>query len=598
MSDVSSFLNLLKACHDGLGFYPAGNPVVTQQFHNLIQSAHRLMDGKRLWLINESRGLLVNGVLERTLQGSAILSWLQGKMRDRFIQTLVFHQGFSLRDMEALVQLFISPPVQFSGAATASNSLRSKDIWKVQVNTAPPEKVPDSNPFNAFDVDQTVTDLTLTNVTISLPSMDDRLHVMPDADAFAPPENAIEVLPQIQTNLLIPEQEQATLYEIVNNFLTEGRLKRVADTLKLIHKDFTSANREERELSYSSFHVVVCCMVSHGQDDSLYLVLKSMGRDLLYCDETDLYTIHLDSVCSIVSYYRSKGNLKGLLYGLNLLANQNLRQKPERRRLVDEQLRRILDQELVEQLLTDSDPELLAARKVLFFRHGMGLLKPLLEALFAAEDRSIRKKLLDILSSTGTLSYPYLMQELRAAVDTDRPWYIKRNLLTLLSINPPVELGDLLPKLFETDQAKMRDLVIRCLYQIPSPEAFRFGKKLLREADGSRVMKILRYLKVHKHRAYGREVMEIFRRLDSDKIRLEVIQVLGKIDSDEAITCLDEIVGGAQVHEGKVKDEHRLAALRMLGQSRRERARVLISTHHKDRNRNVRDAVSAILDVR
>lgn len=596
MSEVSSFFNLLKACHDGLGFYPAGNPVVSQQCHHFIQTAHHLMVGNHLWFALESRGLLVNGALQESLHGNPVSTWFVGKMRDRLIQTIIFHRDFALRDVEALAHLLLSPPTQFTSPSIAMHYLNNKGVWRIQVNVAPPNQVDESEPFNVFGVDQTVTDLTLNDVTVQLPSMDQRLQVMPDADAFAPPENEREVLPQIQTKLLIPEAEQATLYGVIDSYLEEGNLKRVADTLKLIHQDFSSENREERELSYSSFHVVVCCMLQHHQDERLYLVLKSMNRDLMACQETDLYNIHLNSVCAIVRHYRDKGYRRGLLYGLNLLANQNLRQHLERRRLVDEQLRRILDPDLVEALLNETDPELLSACKVLFYRHGMGLIKPLLEALFVAEDRTVRKRLLEILSNTGTLSYPYLMEELRLAIEDNRPWYIKRNLLTLLSINPPLELASHLPTLYQTNQPKMRDLVVRCLFQIASPEVFGLGKKLLREADRSHAMKILRYLKVYRHRAYARDVMDVFRRFDDDQLRLEAIQVLGKIDSDEAISLLDEIVAGTRVDQGKVQDEHRLAAIRLLGKSKHERARVLLTHHHKDRNRYVREAARQILE--
>lgn len=142
----------------------------------------------------------------------------------------------------------------------------------------------------------------------------------------------------------------------------------------------------------------------------------------------------------------------------------------------------------------------------------------------------------------------------------------------------------------------MRDLVVRCLFQISSPEVFGLGKKLLREADRNHAMKILRYLKVYRHRAYARDVMDLFRRFDDDQLRLEVIQVLGKIDSDDAITYLDEIVGGARVDQGKVRGEHRVAAIRLLGKSQHERARVLVANHYKDRNRYVREAARQILE--
>ncbi|MEP6690294.1 MAG: hypothetical protein ABJD07_04005 [Gemmatimonadaceae bacterium] len=83
-----------------------------------------------------------------------------------------------------------------------------------------------------------------------------------------------------------------------------------------------------------------------------------------------------------------------------------------------ENVRRMLREEQVDLVLLDR----------LAMRMGGAIIEPLLDALETAEARATRRKLLDLLTGFGPAVGPFIV----ARLDMDAPWFVLRNLLTLL----------------------------------------------------------------------------------------------------------------------------------------------------------------------
>lgn len=68
-------------------------------------------------------------------------------------------------------------------------------------------------------------------------------------------------------------------------------------------------------------------------------------------------------------------------------------------------------------------------------RMGLDVVELLLEGLELSETRTMRRKLLDLLAKFGSDVGPMVMKRL---ADEDTPWYVQRNLLTLLQLLPAI----------------------------------------------------------------------------------------------------------------------------------------------------------------
>ncbi len=588
-----AFFNVFKACHDGLAYYPAGNPIVTQQFESFMRTCDPLRRGDALVLQLTPRGFTINdNILPPQIQALASATWLSGVLSSRRIHTLTFFASLSVRDLEFLIRLLQANPAEFGSPEEAAQKLRPHNVWRVQINARSAYAAED-NAFADFNVEGTYADLGFA----SAPPSQKATEIRPDPSLFralgptiAPSGDAL-----LKPELPIDPDEQHTLYSAMKEAMRQNNLKRVAETLTLIRADLKSQSREDRELAFSSYHVVVTCMVDQGEDHSLMIVLKSIAEDLNACGELDLYKIHVATLARMIERFRASKQLKGVAFGLNILANQHLRADVEgKREHLASVIDRLMDPDLVAALMHSPEAALEPIRKALFHRHGMGVLKPLLNALFQSEDRNLRKKVLEHITNLGALSYPYLMEEMRKAVEFGSAWYVKRNLLTLLSINPPPELMTYLPDLYRIEQDKLRDLVIRCLFQINTLDGFKMGKELLRQASGAALRRILRYLQLSRHGAYALEVREIFMREENPAVLAEAIAVLGKIDTEESVGYLVAILEKELQMLAKPTSEMRVAAARALSRSKRKSALDALLRHRRDFTREIREIAQSV----
>ena len=76
------------------------------------------------------------------------------------------------------------------------------------------------------------------------------------------------------------------------------------------------------------------------------------------------------------------------------------------------------------------DPQLLER---ITTRIGLDVIELLLEGLESSETRTMRRKLLDLLAKFGADAGPMVVRRLE---QEDTPWYVQRNLLTLLQLLP------------------------------------------------------------------------------------------------------------------------------------------------------------------
>jgi len=107
------------------------------------------------------------------------------------------------------------------------------------------------------------------------------------------------------------------------------------------------------------------------------------------------------------------------------------------------------------------DPQLLER---ITTRLGLDVIELLLEGLESSETRTMRRKLLDLLAKFGADAGPMVVKRLE---QEDTPWYVQRNLLTLLQLLPKMPAG-FQPKRYLThNDERVRREALKLMLRLP-----------------------------------------------------------------------------------------------------------------------------------
>lgn len=636
LNTVPVFFNLLKSCHDGARLYPAGNPLVEQPLKHFLAAYREYLndDGKiELRIINNFVQFNGEGLPGKVLKQAGV-AWFVMQCIDRHISLMVFQKGLQRNDIAALTKVLGNDSRNFTDLESAPRLLLQEGVKRIQINTT--DDISDNGDLDAsfnFEIGaggvlnpigpasnrsapqqprQAQPPAAQPRPAQPQPTQTRPAQMPPDdfddpstsimtmdfgeAESgndplsldFAPTPGAEASRQEHANGLFISSQDQNALFETIDQLIDGGNLSKVAEILTMIRRDLTAQARDDREIAFSSYQVVVSTLIGARQDRSILAILKTMGEDLLRCKEVDLFAVHLETLIKIIIFFEEAPLPRYYLEALNVLANQALRQYDERRPVVDQKVQMMLEPHKVEVLLGYRENDLREGVKKLFHQHGSGILTPLLNTLYESKDRNHRKRLLEILHIQGPLIYPRLLEELKQSIETGRPWYIKRNLLTLLSVKPPIELMALAPNLLSESSNRVVDITCRCIFTIHDQRAFAYGRKLLREADPPTLKKFLGYLHASREPAYINTLIEIVKRHEVVQIRMDALNVLGRIGGDDVLKYLVSILEKSP--KGDVQ-KLRVGAARAMVVSRDPKALKMLIKYERDSDKELRALV-------
>ncbi len=582
--------NLIKACCDATTLYPAGHPALAKQYENFAKTFAQLLGPQdRLSIMFESGLILANGrTLPRELSKALAARWLMNQCQDRRIFQIVLQKGLKPLDISGLTALFRKNYKEFADYDSAAELLERDGVAHIQVNPMSSDQTFSNLPaFGALPNIQPTASARKEDAGRpgqSEPSGEDSLPLSEFAEA------------PISVRLFISEEDRGVLFNSMVQFIRQNRLKKVAEALNLMHKDLRDPDRDVRELAFSSYHVVVLSLIKQKQNKPLFSILKSLLPDFQTCGEVDLYEIHLDTLSRLIRYFRDTGQLAALLYGLNILAHETRLRKGKVKEILEKKIIAVLDLRLIEALLKNEDPKVESLLQTLWGRNGMGVVKPMLQALFETPNRKTRERLLQRLQYLGPGAFPSYVMELRIAMQKERPWYVKRNLLTLLAKKPPPALAPLLDNLLKAPEKKLVELARRCAFLIEDPIAHEQARRLLRKAGDQLLPELLDYAAAGKQDVYATELSAILERDVPDHLKLEAIQALGKLDGPVSVDSLVDILKKPVRLSAISRQELRATAARALASSKRPEALAGMTLLSRDKDKRVKAIAKNALD--
>ncbi|CAM2007211.1 hypothetical protein [Acanthopleuribacter pedis] len=668
---IQNIFNSLKACYDASEQNPVTSPMVVGLYERFLQNYKAMLEDEIFRIDFEPTAVRVNGMaIPNVVWMSESVQWLQEACGSRHVESLVFEEGATKKDLQKFIAMLFHPAKRFSDRDTASKMLFRQHVQTIAINpenldatfsdldglsiprqdggygfNQAPEIDPNIVPTHSFtqaDEYDEAPDLPRapTGAPAGFESFQ-RSHY--DAGSSAPPAGfesfqrggydtpppdrpegfesfqrgrydtgPVELPPDFESferggrgamqpkskghgvHLFISREDRETLMQTMFRFIDQDRLKKVAESLTMMRRDMGSPEYEVRRLAFSSYHVVVLALIERDQLRPLSSILKSLDKDLHECKEIELYHVHLQSLIEILKWMRKKKQYVRLFFALDLLAREKMRKSTEIQAIVKKQLRKILDLSLMEDLMRLEFPEIKPYFKSLFVQHGLAVVDSCMQALFHSEDRSVRKKLLEILMRLGPMIYPLLLKELDNAIRRDSPWYIKRNLLTIMAKDPPVELLPFLDQLLEERNTRILDLVYRCLFLINDRSAVEKGKMLLKRASGGLRTKLFQYVRLSKEPAYARFIAGLYEGEENLKEKIDIINILATLDSADSIAFFDKILKKTRLFESKEEAKLRGEAAKALAASEHAAARTALTKYARDKNEVVRMMVEKI----
>ncbi len=194
----------------------------------------------------------------------------------------------------------------------------------------------------------------------------------------------------------------------------------------------------------------------------------------------------------------------------------------------------VLDRDLLAHLLTDQSPEWDTIAQVVI-HSGAEAVDPLVDALGKSEERTVRRRLLDLLISIGPASETRLLQRLDGA-----PWYLARNILAVMTQLPVGrEMPELAP-LLRNDELRVRQEALKVLLRHPGTRD-QAVREVLERGEVPMVRVALAGLGGSCPPGLVVPVLNVFALSDADLL-LQAIRLIGNSDNPLAIPPLLDLV--------------------------------------------------------
>jgi hypothetical protein len=192
---------------------------------------------------------------------------------------------------------------------------------------------------------------------------------------------------------------------------------------------------------------------------------------------------------------------------------------------------------------------------------GGPMVRHLIHALGKEADRGRRGRVMDALRAFG----PLALQPLRESLGSPIPWYLARNLLTLLS-----EVGDAgaLPEvvqLLRSKEVRVRRAAVRAAWKLGGPAAEPHLQALLKDSDPETQLEIVFGLGQLRAESSIPALLDLLNdRKTPEALRLKVIETLGFIQGPRVVQPLADLIRKKGFFSGSEPAPIRLAAARAL----------------------------------
>lgn len=208
------------------------------------------------------------------------------------------------------------------------------------------------------------------------------------------------------------------------------------------------------------------------------------------------------------------------------------------------------------------DKEQAAVVTAIYFEFlGGPMVRHLIQTLGKESDRARRGRLMDALRAFG----PLALQPIRESLGGTLPWFLARNLLTLLSESGDAgSLSEVLP-LLRAKEVRVVRAAVRAAWKLGGPAAEPHLLALLREADAETQLEIVFGLGQLRSEAAVPALLDLVQeRKHPEALRLKVLETLALVQSPRSVQPLVGLIRKKGFFSGAESPAIRLGAARAL----------------------------------
>ena len=192
---------------------------------------------------------------------------------------------------------------------------------------------------------------------------------------------------------------------------------------------------------------------------------------------------------------------------------------------------------------------------------GGPMVRHLIQALGKEGDRARRGRLMDALRAFG----PLALQPIRESLAGQAPWFLARNLLTLLSESGDAgSLPEVLP-LLRAKEPRVRRAAVRAAWKLGGPASEPHLLALLKDSDPETQLEIIFGLGQLRSEASVPTLLDLVQeRKHPESLRMKTLETLGFIQSPRSVQPLIELIRKKGFFSGSETPAIRLGAARAL----------------------------------
>jgi hypothetical protein len=549
------------------------DPRYYEAFERLVV-CHRVWCGHngsvslRVW----PRVLEVNGTHLQIADSRDSIQWFHDRCRKRAMEELLFLGMLAPHDFQVFMTLMLQDRSLFEDADFPSSFLLAQQVSLIQVN---PPNVEDSF-FGAapFQID-----------TLDLSKL-------PREERPNP----------VQTSALhdaMSSEESQELHRQTLTWIEKDQREAIHNCIAHLRSGLENQFREVQVRGYVGLRVVVTTLIEQRQTQILYAVLKAFPKMVAADASADLLAFHLETFSAVMTFFQEQQKIRPLVFAFEWLANWRFHAKQPLSQLATELLDQHFEPDVIAQIATlqQSDPVLAEHWKKLLTNYPRALAKPLLFYLYDSEEKTFRELLLDVLKGVMSHISGDVTREVHRAMERKAPWYIKRNLLTLLQEDPPASLSPLLVRMLgEESQPQLREMLYSCAFKLHTPKLQRLCDQALNQLETeAEILPFIEYIRAGKQPHYVGHLRRFFRKALSDEVSQAAIQAMAVIGGSEALASLDRVLSHRSLFTKRAKVRLRRYAAEALKLGDDPELRRLAERFATDRDDVVRQACRSVL---
>lgn len=520
-AEMIEWFDQFLAAFQSLRSLESDDPRFYDAFEGLVVS-HRVWCGHNgsLHLFISPKHLKANGHEIPLKQATKAMAWFHDRCRKRALEEIMFLGMLSPHDFQVFMTLLLQDRSLFADADFPANFLLAEQVSLIQVN---PPNVEDSF-FGAapFQID------TLDLSKIEQENRPSPIQQMAIQDIMANDR------PELESQIM--------------GWLQEGRIDAIHRCIGRLRAGLENQYQEVQVRGYVGLRIVVQTLVAKQQTLILYQVFKALPKTVSAKAPADLLAFHLDTFSEVMAYFHRHEKVRPLVYGFEWLANWRFHSKQPLSNLAKDVLEQHFDPDVIAKIVTlqTEDPALADHWQKLLARYPRALAKPLLFYLYDSEEKTLRELLLGVLQGVMPHIGGDVVREVHRAMERRAPWYIKRNLLTLLADQPPESLTPLLVRMaVEETQPQLLDTVYACAFRLKAVKIHRLCEQALEQAkDDEALVALIRHIGTAANAYYLPHLKRFVHKKRSDVVIRAALEAIAQIATPESVQFLERILSG------------------------------------------------------